>query len=1215
MKSLKTVLTLWLVVFFLIVLLVMAVGIGHHEYTHIQRSRYHSLSQTSSLVALFVREKEASLSGFFSRVAGGLPVEKAKAVMVVKESMLSKMSANITVFLLDASGTISEGFCPSLLPFKGMSLMNLKEVATSVREHKITMGGVYVSPFTGLRVVPVVFPSPHGWILRVEIPTEIFMNLIRASVKTAKARLFVFNKYGDILLHSDQKFPGDMAGLGLITDKWKEIKHTSGGTMTFRLRGEKMVGSFVPLAPFKLFLATVIPESRIIASVMNSVMALFLTGLCALLILFLLSYRVLFAFVVSPLNEISSGISVEGLDGSLASLDPATGKGFREFSTLIGAFNAMAGRIRSQMDKITRLESMMRNILDSSPAIVVALDAGKRIWYLNEAGERFFKVSKRDAEGKSLQGLNPELSGYETRIDAVLTAREPEFLRSEKWLNDKMVDGAIYPLVANGNEGVVIQWLDVSEKYRARESYRSRLEAIFSHMEDLIYVVAPDYSIEFINKKMARLVKLREMEQPCYKIIRNCNAPCPDCNFPEVKSGRTVKKLFQSPFGNGRTYDLIAAPLENEDGSLSILSVLRDITEDMAIQDALRASETAYRNLFEQAPVGMSLHQTGKFVMVNQAFCNIVGYSSEELVGASIFKIVHPDEVDFITQRIKKISIEKTNVEPAREKYLRRDGVIIEVLVFAFPSIFQGKHAVQTVVIDLTEQVQLQASLLRSEAFSAEVLEKALDPIVVVDAETMAIVDANPPAENFFSLSMDRLIGARWEDFFKEEDLPGIEKSKTKLTSNGAVRVTNREMILPSGRRVVDLSVIMVETADEQARYIAFIKDLTEFNAVQERLAHAQKQESLWQMAGGFAHDFNNILAIMFGYLDMIEMVNDGDPRQKAYIDKLKEVSERARDLVQNILMFSGLDEGERKPHGIREIIDATVDLARPVIDQLVDFKVIIINPEDVIFVDKTRMVQVLLNLLLNARDAIGLGKPGKIGLECRRKQLTEEEGRLIDLTPGFYEEIRISDTGTGIPRDIRDRVFDPFFTTKGKGTQKGTGLGLAIVQSIVSNYGGGLHFKTSGAGTHFFLLIPLGKTVETADVVAEDVVTTVKGKGRILIVEDEVLLRDVSKEMLETLGYQVDEACDGREAVEKITAFPDQWDVVLMDLSMPRLGGEEALKIIRDLHQDLKIVIMSGLADEETRKRVLEAKATAFIRKPINMSNLSDVISRVLSE
>jgi PAS domain S-box-containing protein len=348
----------------------------------------------------------------------------------------------------------------------------------------------------------MTFPSPHGWILRVEIPTEIFMDLIRASVKTTGARLFVFNKYGDILLHSGEEYPGDMAGLGLITDKWKEIKRTPDSTMTFRLRGEKMVGSFSRLPSFGLFLATVIPEARIVTSVANSIKVLFFTGLCALLILFFLSYWVLFSFVVSPLKEISSGIEAEGPSGAVISLNPLSGKGFREFSALIKAFNDMAGRIRSQMDKITRLESMMRNILDSSPAIVVALDAEGRLWYLNEAGEKFFRISRRNVEGKSLRGLNEGLSGYEARVDAVLTAREPEFLRAEEWLEGRMVDGAIYPLMANGNAGVVIQWLDVSEKYRIKEDYRNRLEVIFSHMEDLICVVNSDYRLELMNKKM-----------------------------------------------------------------------------------------------------------------------------------------------------------------------------------------------------------------------------------------------------------------------------------------------------------------------------------------------------------------------------------------------------------------------------------------------------------------------------------------------------------------------------------------------------------------------------------------------------------------------------------------------------------------------------------------------------------------------------------------
>jgi PAS domain S-box-containing protein len=214
---------------------------------------------------------------------------------------------------------------------------------------------------------------------------------------------------------------------------------------------------------------------------------------------------------------------------------------------------------------------------------------------------------------------------------------------------------------------------------------------------------------------------------------------------------------------------------------------------------------------------------------------------------------------------------------------------LAEVLVTGIPVTYEGREAVHTVVIDLTEQIRLQTSLLRSEEFSSQILEKALDPILVLSPNSWEILEANLPATRFFGLSYEELIGKSYFEFVNQEELDQLKESLKVLKREGSISIMGKKLQLPAGQKIANLSVVRLETPSGEMRDVAFIKDLTEFVALQQRLAQAQKQESLWQMAGGFAHDFNNLLAIMFGYLDMMELTCE-PPKHKEYIVILKTV-------------------------------------------------------------------------------------------------------------------------------------------------------------------------------------------------------------------------------------------------------------------------------------------------------------------------------------
>ena len=1210
MKSLKVTLTFWLTVMFLFVMGVLAVSMGIHEVRHTKRDLSLYLKQMTQMVSDIVLEKQTSISNYLTRVALQIPEDPREAEEYIKKMGLSYLPIESTFYLLDRKGKISIVFRESLKGFKGISLGNMEDVKKVISTHRPTISRVYISPFSGRRIVSMDFPSPGRWILRVDVATDLFMNLVKNVQKMVQFRLYIFNERGDIFEHPDQKFPGELSVMGLMTDRWKDIKKATGEMLRFRFGCEEKVGVFMPLRPFNLIVGTVMPASFVSEKVFYSLGILGGIGLASLLILAAINFWMILYFVIRPIEEISQAVSRYDIGSGEQVLPLRMGKGFGELNKLIDKFNQMSGRIHEHVKEIARLESMIRNILDSSPAIVVALGSDEKIWYMNKSGEMFFRLSSKSVAGKRLRDLDPSLEPYEEKVKEVLATAKPQLIRAQNWLKGSMVDGAIYPLVTDGTEGVVVQWLDVSEKYRAQETYRRRLEEIFSQMGDLIYLVNEDYHIEIMNDELAKKTKWRGDNRTCYEILRGRKDICPDCHFLEIKNGKVIRERVYDQF-DGRFYDVLSVPLFNEDGSVSQLTVSRDVTEYVKIQEALKASESAFRSLFEGAPVGMSVHQDGKFVMVNEALSKLLGYGPRELIGASIFKIVHPDDQEFVKKRLEQLYAHGELADVAREKYVRKDGSVAEVLVTGIPITYEGKEAVHTVVIDLTEQIRLQASLLRSEEFSSQILEKALDPILVLSQGSWEILEANLPATRFFGLSYEEIIGRSYFEFVSPEELDRLKESLKVLEREGSISIMGKKLQLPEGQKIANLGVVRLETPNGEIRDVAFIKDLTEFVALQQRLAQAQKQESLWQMAGGFAHDFNNLLAIMFGYLDMMELTRDV-PKHNEYIVKLREITARARDLVQNILLFSRESRGELRDCAVNEIIFAALNLIRPAMGPEIDLKVEIFNPNDVVFVDVSQMVQVVLNLALNARDAIGDGKSGIISISSRRRILRKRGAEALEAVPGRYVEISVSDTGSGIPEKIQDKIFDPFFTTKSKGARKGTGLGLAIVHSIVKNFSGYIELKTSARGTTFRVLIPLKKegVEEVKDLKQE---TVIKGSGKILVVEDELTLQILLREMLEELGYEVELAGDGMEAIELLKKAGPGINLVIMDLAMPKMGGEETLTRLLKIRSDLRVIIMSGLVDDETETRLLKKGAMAFVRKPITISGLSHVIHRVM--
>jgi signal transduction histidine kinase/CheY-like chemotaxis protein len=386
-----------------------------------------------------------------------------------------------------------------------------------------------------------------------------------------------------------------------------------------------------------------------------------------------------------------------------------------------------------------------------------------------------------------------------------------------------------------------------------------------------------------------------------------------------------------------------------------------------------------------------------------------------------------------------------------------------------------------------------------------------------------------------------------------------------------------------------------------------------ERHAMQARVMEVQKLESLGVLAGGIAHDFNNLLVGILGNasLALLELPPEIEGRKR--IMEVETAARRASDLARQMLAYSGKGRFVIAALDIGELVREMTQLLRSSIDRSVDIRYALAPDPVVIEGDATQLRQVVMNLMVNAADAIGEGG-GAITLAVSRVHADRSylAGTFVDegLDEGEYAVIDISDTGAGMDAATRARIFDPFFTTKGAGR----GLGLAAVLGIVRAHHGALKvYSEHGKGSTFKLLLPLATGDVIPDLVASRERTPWHGEGTVLVVDDEPMVRDVAQAILERLGLTVVTANDGEEAVSRFAAEPDRFAAVLLDLTMPRRSGGETFRQIREIRPDAAVILMSGYNEEEAGGQFAGQGLAGFVEKPFSTQTLADAMSRVL--
>ena len=643
----------------------------------------------------------------------------------------------------------------------------------------------------------------------------------------------------------------------------------------------------------------------------------------------------------------------------------------------------------------------------------------------------------------------------------------------------------------------------------------------------------------------------------------------------------------------------------------------KEVVSFKQIEASLREGEATLRSIFRAAPTGIGMVCNRVIQQANERLCKITGYTREELLGKSA-RILYGTDEDFeYVGREKYAQINERNTGTVETRWQRKDGTMIDVLLSSTPIDSNDlSKGVTFTALDITSRKQVEKDLRESEAQYRSLFKNNHSIMLLIDPETADIVDANPAAVSFYGWSYETLTRKKIfniNTLTEEQVIDEMEKAKMEQRKQFYFR-----HCLASGEiRDVEVFSGPIKVYGKELLY-SIVHDITarkkaeeEKAALEAQLFHAQKMESIGTLSGGIAHDFNNLLGIILGNAELaMDDLPEWHPA-KDNINEIRTASLRARDVVKQLLSFSRKTDPKKKPVKLVQIVEDALKFLRFSIPASIEIHHNKINDtDDTIFADSTQINQVMINLFTNAAHAMeDAGGVITIGIEniCLDQISTPF---YPDLAPGDYVKLTVSDTGTGIDHEVKDRIFDPYFTTKEVG--KGSGIGLSVVHGIVKSHNGAIFVDSKfGKGTTFSIFFPVIE--EEAVIETESVEKLPTGNERILIVDDEESMVDIGRRRLERLGYQVEARTNPIEALELFRANPDQFDLVITDMTMPHLTGDKLVKEILNIRPDIPTVLCTGFSEKIDEEKAKEIGVRQYIEKPFDKHKLSILIRNVL--
>jgi PAS domain S-box-containing protein len=640
--------------------------------------------------------------------------------------------------------------------------------------------------------------------------------------------------------------------------------------------------------------------------------------------------------------------------------------------------------------------------------------------------------------------------------------------------------------------------------------------------------------------------------------------------------------------------------------------------------ERLQKSEERYKHIIESVTDYIYTVKIENGVAVSTthgpACLTVTGYSAEEYDADPFLWIhmVHEDDRDAVIEQANGILRGERPI-PLEHRIIQKGGSIRWVRNTAVPRYEGGRLiAYDGLVSDITERKEAEEALIRSKEFSETVINSVDDAICIIDVGGFRITGANKAFLKAYGLRLEEAIGRQCCEITHRRKTPCIPPEHPcpliDAVKNGAHSVYEHIHFDKEGNKIyVEVSATPIRNEKGEITHVVHVcRDITGRKSLEEQIRQSQKMEAVGLLAGGVAHDFNNMLTAIIGYSNLVQMKLQKDDLLKPYVDQILSAGEKAANLTQSLLAFSRKQILDKKAVSLNEIVRRMEKLLLRLIGEDIELKTAVAEKDLTVTADAGQIEQVVMNLCTNARDAMPDG--GILTIETGYAYITDEYAKIhLDAKPGRYALISISDTGVGMDEKTRERIFDPFFTTKEMG--KGTGLGLSIVYGIVKQHNGFVNVYSEPAkGATFRIYLPLtAHGIEREETAALPPLEG--GIETILVAEDSEDVRGLIKTALEDKGYEVIEACDGEEAIRLFNENQDKIKLTLLDVIMPKKNGKEAYEEIKRLMPDIKAVFMSGYtADIVSRKGIIE-KGLEFISKPVSPEELLRKVRKILDQ
>ncbi len=765
---------------------------------------------------------------------------------------------------------------------------------------------------------------------------------------------------------------------------------------------------------------------------------------------------------------------------------------------------------------------------------------------------------------------------------------------------------------------------DITERRRSDEALRNsegRFRALVYNLQDFIIIMDPQGVVLYENPITSARLGYSPLGQNAFDFIHPDDIQGTLNDFKEVLNGINthVPTLFRVRKHDGSWIhvEALASNMANDSSIRGILLVLHDVTRRIEAQKALRESEEKYRALFLQSPSGVfTFDRSMKITECNEHLARMMGTSRDRLIGLDLNILKESHVLPMLREALEGNPV---TYEGAYSATLSDISLWISAKGSPLQDMSGTVVGGIAVINDLTAWKRAEEDLKLSEERNRLLVDNANEGIVVL--QDWRFVFVNPRFINLAGYTREYLRSREFTEFVHPDDREMISDRYRKRLGGDTAPFTYEARLVDSGGAIrwVELNSVLFDWEGRPA-VLLFIRDIgerkqaeAERRKMEAQIQQTQKLESLGVLAGGIAHDFNNLLMAILGNIDLALLDLSPTSPSRSNLQEAAKASQRAADLCRQMLAYSGKGRFLSEVLDLNSIIEDMKHMLELSVSKKAMLRYNFARGLPFIEADATQMRQIIMNLVINASDAIG-EKSGIISLstgakDCDRAYLSGtwlNEG----LPEGPYVYIEVADTGCGMETEMLPKIFDPFFTTK----FTGRGLGLAAVLGIVRSHKGAIKlFSERGRGTTFKILLPAVEGPAEYAGGGRGEIRGWQGSGTVLLVDDEETIRSLGTRMLERFGLTVLTASDGREALEIFKERPDDITCVILDLTMPHMDGEEAFRELRKIRRDVRVIMSSGYNEQEITHRFPGQGPDGFIQKPYQLDNLAVKLKEVL--